>query len=450
MARLPTVAIIGRPNTGKSTLFNRLVGRRQAIISDTPGTTRDHVAGRVETDELDYLLVDTGGMGGGTEDADFEDDVHAQSLLALESADLILFTVNSREELTASDYQVVALLRSKKRHHVPVIVVVTKTDNHDTLDEILPEYWQLGIGEEIVPVSALNNLGTEALQRQIITQLKRLHFSKEQRSSADWDTPRVAVVGKPNVGKSSLVNALMSDAQRRESPRLVSPVAGTTRDATDTVIRSQDREFIFVDTAGLKRQARTEAGIDSYAMLRSIQAVEQADVCVLVLDATEPVSRQDKRIAGLAAERGTGIVILLNKTDLVTKEEKAERLAELQNAFPFCRWAPVIPVSAETREGLLKLFDVIQMIQRNRLRRLPASELQRWFQDTTEGKPLGPVGRAKHITQADAVPPTFVLFVKNPKEVQVTQLRFLENRLRETWDFAGTPVRWISKGGQRS
>lgn len=446
MPRLPTVAIVGRPNTGKSTLFNRLVGRRQAIISDVPGTTRDHVTSRVETEELDYLLVDTGGMGGGTDDHDFEDDVHAQSLLALESADLILFTINSREELTASDYQVTELLRSRKRSHVPVIVVVTKADNPDALEHLLPQYWELGIGEDIVPVSALNRLGTDELQEKIIAQLRTLHFSKEERSDADWEIPRVAFVGKPNVGKSSLVNALMSDLQRKESPRLVSPIAGTTRDSTDLVIRNQNRDFLFVDTAGLRRQARTEEGIDSYAMLRSIQAVEQADVCVLVLDATEPISRQDKRIAGLAAERGAGILFLLNKIDLVEKEKKAERLEEIHVAFPFCRYAPVIPVSAQTREGLLKMFDVIEMIQRNRRRRVPTKDLQRWFMDTVEGKPLGPIGRAKHITQADEVPPTFVVFVKDPKAVEVSQLRFLENRLRETWDFAGTPVRWITKG----
>lgn len=446
MARLPTVAIVGRPNTGKSTLFNRLVGRRQAIISDIPGTTRDHVTSRVETEELDYLLVDTGGMGGGTDDHDFEDDVHAQSLLALESADLILFTVNSREEMTASDYQVAELLRSRKRSHVPVIVVVTKTDNDDIIDEILPQYWALGVGEEIVPVSALNRLGTDELQNHIVEKLKKLHFSKEERSEADWEIPRIAVVGKPNVGKSSLVNALMSDAQRKESPHLVSPIAGTTRDSTDLVIKNQGRDFLFVDTAGLKRHARTEEGIDSYAMLRSIQAVEQADVCVLVLDATEDISRQDKRIAGLAAERGAGILILLNKIDLVDKEKKAERLAEIQIAFPFCRYAPVIPVSTETREGLLKMFDVIEMIQRNRRRRVPIKDLQRWFMDTVEGKPLGPIGRAKHVTQADEVPPTFVIFVKDPKAVEVSQLRFVENRIRETWDFAGSPIRWITKG----
>ncbi len=448
MARIPTVAIIGRPNTGKSTLFNRLVGTRRAIISDVPGTTRDHVTSKVAHEELDYLLVDTGGMGGGTDDEDFEDDVHAQSALALAAADLILLTLNSREELTASDHEVVELLRRSKKKHVPVILVVTKADNDEFFEDALADLHALGIADDIVPVSALNNVGVAELEDTIIGHLRKLHFQRESEDGSEKSevSPRIAVIGKPNVGKSSLVNALMSETQRKTSPRLVSDIAGTTRDSTDTVIRHHEREFIFVDTAGLKRQAKTEEGIDSYAMLRSIQALEQSDIVILVLDATQPISKQDKRIAGMAVESGKGMIILMNKADLITKETKEEREREIDQHFPFCRFAPVLYVSAETREGLLKMFDLMEMIQRNRLRRIPVKELRRWFDQHVDGKPVGAVARAKHLTQAEDVPPTFVLFVPNPKQVQLSQLRFLDNRLRQTFDFTGTPVRWVTKG----
>ncbi len=448
MARLPLVAIIGRPNTGKSTLFNRLVGTRRAIISDVPGTTRDHVSSKVEHEELDYLLVDTGGMGGGTDDKDFEDDVHAQSALALAAADLILLTLNSREELTASDHEVVELLRRSKKKHVPVILVVTKADNDEFFEDALADLHALGIADDIVPVSALNNVGVAELEETIVEHLRKIHFQKETTNYQlqTTNSPRIAVIGKPNVGKSSLVNALMSETQRKTSPRLVSDIAGTTRDSTDTVIRHHEKEFIFVDTAGLKRQAKTEEGIDSYAMLRSIQALEQSDIVVLMLDATQPISKQDKRIAGMAVESGKGMIILMNKSDLLTKEMKEEREREIDQHFPFCRFAPLLYVSAETREGLLKMFDLMEMIQRNRLRRIPVKELRRWFDQNIDGKPVGAVARAKHITQAEDVPPTFVLFVPNPKQVQLSQLRFLDNRLRQTFDFTGTPVRWVTKG----
>ncbi len=447
MSKLPLVAIIGRPNTGKSTLFNRFIGSRRAIISDIPGTTRDHVTSKVEHDDLDYLLVDTGGMGGGTDDKDFEDDVHAQSVLALAAADVIVFTVNSREELTASDHEVVTLLRKKRKKHVPVILAVTKADNDKIFEEALPQFHALGIADDIIAVSALNNLGIAELEECIIDNLQKLHFKKEEAIAAtESDVPRIAVIGKPNVGKSSLVNALMSETQRQTSPRLVSDVPGTTRDSTDTVIRHKDREFIFVDTAGLKRQAKTDEGIDSFAMLRSIQALEQSDVAILVLDASQAISKQDKRIAGMAVDAGKGLIILMNKSDLISKEQKEERERDLAAEFPFCRFAPVIYGSTKTRDGLLKMFDLMDMIKRNRMRRIPVKELHRWFDQNVSGMPLGPIARAKHITQAEDIPPTFVLFVSKPKQVEVSQLRFLDNRIRQTFDFQGSPIRWITKG----
>lgn len=448
MPRLPVVAIIGRPNTGKSTLFNSLVKKHVAIVSEVPGTTRDHIASRVRGEHADYLLLDTGGMGGGTDDKDFEDDVQAQSLLALQHADLILCTVNGKEEITASDREIAQLLRRKAKRHVPVILVITKCDNPRVEAEALHAFHELGTGEDTIPVSAISNSGTVGVRAAIDHHLQKLHFGKPEAEPVAADMPRVAIVGKPNVGKSSLINALMSDTQRAESPRLVSEIPGTTRDVTDTVIRREGAEFLFVDTAGLRKQARVEEELESEAVLRTIRALEETDVAVLVLDATQPVAKQDKHIAGLAIEEGKGLVLLLNKTDLLTPEQKKEKLAELEHAFVFCRYAPILPTSAITREHLLKLFALIAMAHRNRLRRLPVKELRNWLKDHIEGRPVGALGKTKHITQAEDIPPTFVLFVRHPKAVQVSQLRYLENRLRETFDFAGTPVRWITKGGR--
>jgi GTP-binding protein len=449
MSTLPTVAIIGRPNTGKSRLFNRLAGYRKAIVSETPGTTRDHIAHRIQTDQMDYLLLDTGGMGGGTEDKDLEDDVERQSVLALENADLILFTLNSQEELTASDFEVADILRKQKRRHVPVILVLTKCDNPQAIDEHLPKAYELNIGDSVVPVSAPHKIGIEELTNSIIEHLQALHFEKnEPNNQEESSTPKIALIGKPNAGKSSVINAFMSDAQRKTSPLLVSDIPGTTRDSTDTTIRYQDQEYVFIDTAGIKRRKSTEEGIETYAYLRSIQSLGEADITVLILDGTEPVSRLDKRIAGMATQEGKGLIILLNKIDLLTTEQRKTQEQEVRNALPFCRFAPILPCSATERTNLLKLFDLINAAASNRLRRIPTKELQRWYRDTVLDQPMGQLCRSKFITQADEVPPTFVLFVKDPKSVQVSQLRYLENRLRETFSFEGTPVRWVTKETQ--
>lgn len=447
MARLPTVAIIGRPNTGKSTLFNRLIGRRLAIESEVPGTTRDHVAQRVETDEVDYLLIDTGGMGGGTEEKDIEDDVHLQSLLALEHADLIVLTVNARSPLTGSDEEIVMLLRKKRKRHVPVILVLTKCDNPDLAEEATMEFSGLGIADEILPVSAAHGLGLLELREMIVKHLRKLKFSKTKNQKPKTNaSPRAAIVGKPNVGKSSLINAFMSEPERKKSPRLVSPIAGTTRDSTDAFIHHEGHEYIFVDTAGLRRQAKVEHGLESLSMMRSIKAIEDSDIVILVLEATEPVSRQDKRIASIAIEAGKGLIVLINKIDLLKGEKRREKTEEVRQAFPFCRYAPILPCSATERTNLLKVFPLIDMVQRSRTRRIPDRELHRWYRDSVANQPVGALAAGKHLTQAEQLPPTFVLFVRNPKQVQLSQLRFLENRLRETFGFDGTPVRWITKG----
>lgn len=446
MAKLPTVAIIGRPNTGKSTLFNRMVGKRRAIVSDVPGTTRDHVSERIDEERISYLLVDTGGMGA-TYDTDFEEDVYEQSMLALEHADLILLTINGKEELTEDDHNIVNVLRKKRKRHVPVLVVLTKIDNDDIAEHTAPQPHEVRIGEAALYVSATHNRGIDELRDRIAQELQQLHFGPlEQRTDT---VLRIAIVGKPNVGKSSLVNAMMNDAQREQASLLVSEVAGTTRDSTDTLIRYEETPYILVDTAGIKKHTQSLEEIERYAMLRTVQALESADIGVLVLDATQPVSQQDKKIASLIAQSGKGMVILANKMDTLKGEERKEKLADIALMLNFCRYAKILPCSAKTRDGVVKLFDVADAVQAARHRRIPMRELTKWFERVTYGQPLGEIARSKYITQAEDVPPTFVIFVKNPKKVGVSQLRYLENRLRETFGFDGTPIRWVTKSSQR-
>lgn len=448
MARLPTVAIIGRPNTGKSTLFNAMVGRRRAIVSEVAGTTRDHVVQRIYNQELDYLLLDTGGIGGGSTDKDFEDDVGKQSLIALEAADLIVFTVNSKEELTASDYEVVDILRKQKRRHVPVILVPTKCDNVAIIEGKLPQYYALGMGDAVIAVSAIHRMGIDELEEKIIKELKKLNFMKDAPStSTASDLPRIAIIGKPNVGKSSIVNALMSDPQRDLSPRLVSEIPGTTRDSSDSIIKYEEKEYIFVDTAGLRRKSRVDEDLETISAIKSIQAMEDSDITILTLDAHDVISKQDKRIAGMALEEGKGLILLLNKADLLTQAERKEKEMEVRASFQFCRFAPILFVSAKTRDGLPKLFALIELIQRNRQRRIPTKELLRWFESTMQKLPARELSRSKFLSQAEDVPPTFIIFVKNPKNIEVSQLRGLENSIRTTFAFEGTPIRWITKEG---
>ena len=447
MAKLPVVAIIGRPNTGKSTLFNRMTGSRYAIVSNTPGTTRDQIVHKIERPEMDYLLLDTGGIGGGSEDKDFEKDVSMQSQVALRSADLILFTINAKESMTASDERVLEMLRKGRRKHVPIIVVATKCDNKNIADNAVLEYQSLGIADEVIPISATLNVGVEDLEESIEAQLKKLHFEKKQSEEEQTGLLRVALVGRPNVGKSSLVNAFMSDPQRKTSSRIVSPIPGTTRDSSDTVIRNEDKEYIFVDTAGLRRKSRVEEDLEYWSNLRSIQAIEDSNVVVLMLEAKDVVSKQDKRIASIAVEDGKSLILFINKADELTSEERVENEAEVRASLPFCKFAPLLFGSAKTRDGILKLFPLIESVDRNRNRRIPARELLRWYESASQRIPAQMLAKSKFITQGEELPPTFVIFVKNPKKVSVSQLRFLENNIRQTFAFEGSPIRWILKGG---
>ncbi len=450
MSKLPIVAIIGRPNTGKSTLFNALTGSRRAIVNELPGTTRDPVVMKVETDDLDYLLLDTGGLGGGSKDIDFEKDVAKQSTIALQSADLILFTLDARTDLTASDQRIIEMLRKNRRRHVPVIVVATKCDKPGVEDSAVPQFEALGIGEAIIATGAVHRMGINELEETIIEQLKELHFEKRTSDvglRTEENVPRIAIVGRPNVGKSSILNALMSEPQRKTAGRIVSDIPGTTRDTADSIIMAHGKQYMFIDTAGLRRKARVEEDLEFLSTVQAIKAMQDSDIVILVLDATEPPSHQDKRIAGMAIDEGKGLILLANKADLLNGEQKKVRAMDIAAAFPFCRFAPTLFVSAVSRDGLLKLFPLIDSVTRNRLRRIATKDLREWYLTAVRGVPSRALASGKHITQAAEPPPTFVLFVKNPRAVQVAQLRYLENNIRQRFGFEGTPIRWVTKEG---
>ena len=445
MAKLPTVAIIGRPNTGKSTLFNRLINKRRSIESDIAGTTRDLISHRVDLDEMSYLLVDTGGIGA-TADKDFEDDVAEQSLLALEFADVIVFTVNAKEEITSDDRKVMDIIRKKRRRHVPVIVALTKADTPEKRDALILDFNEANIGEDFLTVSAPHLIGIARLNELIVKHLKALNFEKQPAETGD-SPPRIAIIGRPNVGKSSIVNALMSDGQREKSPVLVSPVAGTTRDSIDTEVTYHDKRYIIVDTAGLRKQAsRRDDEIERFSAMRTLTAVEGADIVILVLSANEKPTQQDKRIAAMAVESGKGMMVLLNKIDMLKGEKRADGIGYITDTLHFVtKFARVIPCSAVTREGLVKLFDMVEAVQMSRVRRIPTGQLNRWFEENVKGKPLGEISKTKYLTQADEIPPTFILFVRNPRAVAASQLRYLESQLRKTFGFDGTPIRFFMK-----
>lgn len=386
---------------------------------------------------------------------DFEKDVHAQSLLALTHADLILFVVDGKEELTASDRAVAEHLRKRSKEHVSILLVIAKCDTAARIQDARTQFYELGVGEELFPVSALHGQGIEELREAVEKQLKKMHFgegkvrkvgNEGKVGSEEQEIPRVAIVGRPNVGKSSLVNALMSDEQRQISSRLTGPLPGTTRDATDTVIRAHGKEYIFVDTAGLRKKSRVERfGIEAFSVLRATTAIEEADVTVLVLDPLQGFGKQDKHIAGIAVEEGTGLILLVNKLDLLLREQRDDVRKSLPAFFPFCRWAAILLTSALTRENLPTLFELIDAVAENRKRRIETPVLHRLLRDLAMQHPslAGKGSPLLSATQVSICPPTFLLSLRHSQRMHVSSLRYLENRLRELAAFDGTPIRWI-------
>lgn len=436
----PVVAIVGRPNVGKSTLFNRLVGRRIAIVEDVPGVTRDRLYHDTDWQGYEFTLADTGGITDKPEG--LETEVRKQAEQALSEADVILFVVDVREGLTADDFAIADILRRSER---PVILVANKVDNFEDLS-ILQEFYRLGLGDPF-PISAAHGLNVGDLLDKIVELLPH-KIEEESRQGT-----RVAIVGRPNVGKSSLVNRLLG-----EDRVIVSEIPGTTRDAIDTYFRKGDKEYILIDTAGIRRRSRIVEATERYSVQRAFKAIDRADIVLLVLDATEGVTEQDKKIAGYGHERGKGSIIVVNKWDLIPKDSHTldhYRKAVLQELY-FMDYAPVLFISALTGQRVHQILPTVDEVIAQARHRVSTGLLNSVIRESVWLTPPPTVkGRAAKIyyaTQVDVHPPTFVFFVNDPEAVHFSYRRYLENQLRQAFGFQGTPLKLIfrAKGGREA
>lgn len=442
------VAIVGRPNVGKSTLFNRLIGKRRAIESDIAGTTRDRLYDNVEIGGYGVLLVDTGGIETKT-GTDIEANVQEQSKTAIDGADIIVFVVDVREELTAEDFHAANLLRKSKK---PVILVANKCDN-PKFEEQRFNLFELGFGDP-VPVTALHSFGIDELEDRIADELKSEGFEKGELEMADEGRIKIAFLGRPNVGKSTMVNALFG-----KKMVVVSEIAGTTRDSTEIPFEYKDTAFTLIDTAGIRRRGKVEQGIEKYSILRSMQSVEQADICVLLIDAVEGVTKQDCHVSEYILEQRKGLMLVVNKMDQYKEKEREDRehmlVHELRNSMAYLPWAPVIFASGLERRNIFPVLDLAMLITEERKRVIPQQDLKVWLAQALRKHP--PRGtRGKHrfnvlsVEQVDILPPTFVFYCEWPEIMHFSYGRYLENELREQFGFNGTSVRMIfRKPGER-
>lgn len=446
------MALVGRPNVGKSTLFNRLVGRRQAIVDDLAGTTRDRLYGFSDWGGKDFIVVDTGGLEPGRSDSPgqkmafeagglFLKEIQTQVELAIAEAELIILVVDVVAGATPTDYEVAELLRRTKK---PVVVAANKADNRQRQDEAV-EFYALGLGDPI-PISALHGRGTGDLLDEVIAGLPLL-----EEEPAEDEAIRLAILGKPNVGKSSLLNKLLG--QERV---IVSDVPGTTRDAIDTRLLYEGKEIILIDTAGIRRRGKIGPGVEKYSFLRTLKAVSRADVCLLLIDAAQKVTAQDAHIAGYIVEEAKSVVILVNKWDTIEKDTHTmpEFARQIQAQLKFLDYAPLLFISAKTGQRVNKVLPLALQVQADRLLRIPTGELNRLLQEAVARHP--PKGGQRHrlkffyVTQAGVDPPTFVFFVSDPHLVHFTYKRYLENRLRERYGFLGAPLRLIFKARRQN
>ncbi len=430
----PIVAIVGRPNVGKSTLFNALAGERISIVQDTPGVTRDRIYADVTWLNMAFTLIDTGGIEPESKDIILS-RMREQAQIAIDTADVIIFITDVRQGLVDADSKVADMLR---RSGKPVILVVNKVDSFEKFMPDVYEFYNLGIGEPI-PISAASRLGLGDMLEELVK-----HFPEEVPEEAEDDRPKIAIVGKPNVGKSSLINKLTG-----EERVIVSDIAGTTRDAIDTEIQYQGREYVFIDTAGLRRKSKIKEEIERFSIIRAVTAVERADVVILVIDATEGVTEQDAKIAGIAHERGKGIIIAVNKWDAVEKNDKTiykytERIREILSFMPY---AEIMFISAKTGQRLPKLFELIDVVLENQTLRVGTGVLNEIMSEAVamqqppsdKGKRL----RLYYITQVSVKPPTFVVFVNDKELMHFSYTRYLENRIRDAFGFKGTALKFI-------
>lgn len=430
----PVVAVVGRPNVGKSTLFNALAGSRISIVEDTPGVTRDRIYADVTWLNYQFNLVDTGGIEPESNDIILS-RMREQAETAIMTADVILFLTDVRQGLVDADFKVADMLRRSGR---PVLLIVNKVDSFEIFMPDVYEFYNLGLGDPI-PVSAAGKLGLGEMLDEIVKL-----FPEPQEAEEEDERPKIAVIGKPNAGKSSIINKLLG-----EERVIVSPIAGTTRDAIDTTIVRNGQEYVFIDTAGLRRKSKIKEELERYSIIRTVTAVERCDVAVLIIDATEGITEQDAKIAGIAHERGKGVIIAVNKWDLVEKDNHTmkEFTDKIWQKLSYMPYAELIFLSAKTGQRLPKLFDMIDAVIENCALRVQTGVLNEILTEamamkqppSDKGKRL----RIYYITQVSVKPPTFVMFVNDKNLTHFSYTRYIENQIRTTFGFRGTPVRFI-------
>lgn len=443
------LAIVGRPNVGKSTLFNRLIGKRKAIESQVPGTTRDRIYDSVEIDGYHTMLVDTGGIEVGEGGTDIEANVQEQSKTAIEGADVIIFVVDVREELTSEDFHAADLLRRSKK---PVILVANKCDNPKFEDQRFNLY-ELGFGEPI-PVTALHSFGIDDLEERIGEELKNLKFEKQEGYRKHEGRIRITFLGRPNVGKSTMVNSLFG-----KKMVVTSSVPGTTRDSTEIPFEYKDTAFTLVDTAGIRKRGKIEKGIEKYSILRAMQSIDETDVCVLMLDFDEGVTKQDCHVSEYVLDQKKGLILVMNKVDQFKGKEREDRehmaIHELQKAMDYVPWAPLIFTSALERKNIFQILELAIEISNERKREIPQDQLDVWLHMALKKHPpRGSRGKQRfnvlNVKQVDILPPTFVFGCAWPDIMHFSYGRYLENELRTQFGFGGTSLRLIfRKPGDR-
>ena len=429
----PVVAIIGRPNTGKSTLLNRIVGKPQAIVEDLPGTTRDRNIADAAWQGVEFTLIDTGGLeiAPGTSIAR---GVKAQVETAIGEADLILFLVDAKDGVTPTDHEIADVLRKTNK---PILLVANKADNQKLETEAL-EFYELGFGEPF-PVSAHHGRSIADMLDKVTSLLPSL-----PRSPEELDTIKVAIAGRPNVGKSMLLNSLAG-----ETRSIVDETPGTTRDAVDTRLDFQGQSVLLIDTAGIRRRGKVEAGIEKYSVARTLRAIDRSDIVLLVLDATEMSTAQDAHVAGYIQEAAKGIIIIVNKWDLIEDKNFAEWQKSIRRNFKFASFAPILYTSAKSGQGVETIMPQVRHVFEERQKRLPTAAVNNIVQEAVAShirpKANGKELKVFYATQADINPPTFVFFTNDAKMIHFSYRRFLENRIRQAYEFTGTPLRLIFK-----
>ena len=428
------VAVVGRPNVGKSTLFNTIAGKQISIVQDTPGVTRDRIYAEGNWLNYYFTMVDTGGIEPISDDVLLK-QMRSQAELAIETADVIIFVTDVKSGVVDADYEVAEILRRSKK---PIVLCVNKVDSIKKYGNDIYEFYQLGLGEPF-PVSAANHLGLGDLLDEVVK-----HFPKEGLEEEEDGTLKIALIGKPNVGKSSLTNKLLG-----ENRVIVSDIAGTTRDAIDTEVTYNGTPYIFIDTAGLRRKGKVTEDIERYSVIRTVAAVDRADICIVLIDAVEGITDGDTRIAGIAHESGKGVIIAVNKWDLVEKNDKTmqEFTKQLKEKFAYMDYAEYLFISAETGQRIHKIYELVNMIHDNQVMRIKTGVLNEILARATAMKqpPSDKGKRLKlfYITQASVAPPTFVIFVNDRELMHFSYTRYIENQIRENFGFRGTPIRFI-------